>query len=64
MFSKHTFSSAMKTFTRAQEELTAAKESNDAELAEVEARLEDCQKEGANIARVQAFFNNLLGTKA
>lgn len=62
--SKPTFASAMKTFTRAQEELTAAKEANDTELAEAEAVVAACKEEGENINRVQNFFENLLGKKA
>lgn len=59
--SRPTFSSAMKTFTKAQEELTAAKEFNDAELARIETEWAEAKTEGQNIDRVTTFFNNLLG---
>lgn len=57
---KPTFSSAMKMFTKAQEELAAAGEVNAAELAEAEAKVAAAQEEKANIDRVTTFFNNLL----
>lgn len=58
---KPTFSSAMKMFTKAQEELAAAKEVNEAELAEAEAHWTAVKEEQANISRVSKFFDNLLG---
>ncbi|AFC22084.1 hypothetical protein PQC34_gp026 [Cronobacter phage A24] len=63
MFSsnKPTFSSAMKMFTKAQEELKAAGEVNAAELAEAEAAVAAAKEERDNINRVTSFFDNLLG---
>lgn len=58
---KPTFASAMGMFTKAQEELAAAKEVNDAELAEAEQRWDAAKEEGQNIDRVSKFFADLLG---
>lgn len=58
---KPTFASAMGMFTKAQEELAAAKEVNDAELAEAEQRWATAKEEGQNIDRVSKFFADLLG---
>lgn len=61
MFTKPTFQSAMKHFTKAQEELAAAQEVNLAEKSAAQAALDACIVEEENINRVQAFFDTLLG---
>lgn len=58
---KPTFASAMKTFTKAQEELQAAEDFNNAELAKAQEKVAECETEGAKISKVKAFFDNLLG---
>lgn len=55
-----TFASAMKTFTKAQEELAAAEAYNNEELAKAKAIVIDCEAEGAKISKVKEFFDNLL----
>ena len=58
---KPTFASAMKTFTKAQEELQAAENFNNEELAKAQQKVSECEAEGAKIPKVKAFFDNLLG---
>jgi|AKYZ01.1.fsa_nt_gi Protein of unknown function (DUF964). len=58
---KPTFASAMKTFTKAQEELQAAEDFNNAELEKAQKQVAECEAEGAKISKVKAFFDNLLG---
>ena len=54
------FKSAMAMFTKAQEELKAAEEVNDAALADAQAKVDACAAEKENITRVSTFFQNLL----
>lgn len=64
MFTKKaTFSSAMGMFTKANEELKAAQEENDLQMAEAQATVEACIVEKNNIDRVSSFFSNLLDGK-
>lgn len=58
---KPTFASAMKIFSKAQEELAAASEVNKAELAEAEAKVAEAKTEQEKIDRAIGFFENLLG---
>lgn len=60
---KPTFASAMGLFTKAQDELKAAKEQNDIDLKESEAAWTVAKTEGQNIDRVATFFANLLDGK-
>lgn len=61
--SKPTFASAMGMFSKAQEELKAAKAFNDSELADAEERLRAAVSEAGKIDNAMEIFDNLLGTK-
>lgn len=60
--SRPTFASAMGLFTKAQDELKAAQEINEAELLEAEEKVRACQSEGGKISNAMAIFDKLLGT--
>lgn len=58
---KPSFRSAMSLFTKAKDELDAANELNELELAEAQKKVETCAEEKANIARATNFLNSILG---
>lgn len=59
--SRPSFASAMGMFTKAREELNAAKEINAVEMAEAQKKLEVCTVEDANINNALKTFDKLLG---
>lgn len=64
MFSKRpTFASAMGHFSKAREELKKANDLNAAELYEAKLKVDECEKEKADIDRATSFLDSILDGK-